>query len=170
MNISPRLMAYLKSWFGTSTEKQRNAGVEVTLSFAEFISLFEPRQIKSLEKAIQRNSIRDQQNENNKYAYVLTWKSYAACSTRVLSLETAIVCSRMKSAKLNLPKKGDKLRQSHRASLSKAKTGKRQTDDHRKAISDGSKGVRKAPWTEERKAARRALRQAQEAAKKEARA
>lgn len=165
-NITPRLMAYLKSWYGTSTQNQRNAGVVVELSFDEFLSLFEARQIASLEKAIERDRLRYQQNEKNKFAYVLTWKSYAACSTGILSINTAIVCSRMKSAKLCLPKKGDKLRGSHKANLSKAKTGVAQTEEHRKAISDGTKGVKKAPWSEERKAARSTQRQAHEAIKR----
>lgn len=166
MNISPRLKAYLKSWYGTSTQNKRNVGVEVTLTFDEFLSLFEKRQLLSLEKAIDANSIRYQQDVNNQYAYVLTWKSYAACSSNVFSKDTAIVCSRMKSAKINLPQKGDKLREKHRENISKGKTGKAQTEEHRAAISDGKKGQKIAGWSEERKAARRKLRQDQEAAKR----
>lgn len=157
MSISAQLMAYLKSWYETSTTKQRKAGVEVTLTFDEFLGLFDTRQIRSLQKAIEANRIRYQQDEKNQFAYVLTWRSYAARSTNVLSKETAIVCSRMKSSTINLPQQGDKLRPSHCQNISKSLTGKAKTEEHCHNISDGKKGQKIKGWSEERKAARRAL-------------
>ena len=156
MNISDQLMAYLKSWYATSTDNQRKAGVEVALTFEEFLALFEKRQFSSLQKAIDLNRLRYQQDEKNQYAYVLTWQSYAARSTNILSKDTAIVCSRMKSSTINLPQKGDKLRPSHCQSLSRSLTGKPKSEEHRKNISEGKKGRKISGWTEERKAARRA--------------
>ncbi len=166
MKISERLTSYLKSWYATSIHNKREAGVEVTLTYSEFLNLFEVRQLASLEKAIEENRIRYQQDENNKFAYVLTWQSYAACSTNVFSRDTALICSRMKSATINLPQKGDKLRDSHCQNLSRSLTGKRKSEEHRKNISEGKKGRKIRGWTEERKAIRSAQRQAQEAAKR----
>lgn len=154
-DISPRLTAYLKSWFATSTEKKVAAGIRVTLTFLEFIGLFELRQLLSLEKAIEANSIRYRQSDTNKYAYVLTWQSYAARCSGTFSRETAIICSRMKSRMINLPQKGDTFHAEHRAALSAALMDKPKTEEHCAAISAGKKGRPIAGWSEERKLARR---------------
>lgn len=156
LDISPRLLAYLASWHATSTKRKAAQGIQVDLSFDEFLVLIDKRQMKSLQRAIDSNRIRDQQNEKNPFAYVLTWKSYAACSSRVFNRDTACVCSRMKSARINLPQAGDKLRPEHAAAIGAKLRGKAKTPEHRKAISQGSRGTSKTPWTEERKAARRA--------------
>lgn len=83
-----------------------------------------------------------------------------------LNRDTACICSRMKSATINLPAKGDKLRPGHAANIGKALTGRPKSQDHRKALSEATKGVPKAAWSEERKAARREQRRAQEVAKR----
>jgi len=168
MDISSALMSYLKSWYTTSSNKQTKAGVSVTLTFEEFLALFEKRQLASLQTAIDTNRIRYQQDDKNQFAYVLTWRSYAARSTNVLSKDTAIVCSRMKSASLALPQKGDKLRPGHCMKVSKGLIGKAKSEEHAKHISEGKKGQKIAGWSEERKAARSALRKQQEAAKQAA--
>jgi len=165
-NISTQLMAYLKSWHPTTVRRKTGAGMIVNLTFDEFLSLFEKRQLSSLQKAIDADRIRYQQDEKSPYAYVATWKSYAACSSGIYNIETALICSRMKSSKINLPTAGDKLRPSHCASISKSLAGKGKTEEHCLAISDAKKGKKISGWTEERKAARRTLRQAQEAAKR----
>ena len=165
-NISTQLLAYLNSWYSTTVKSKANAGNTVNLTFDEFLSLFEKRQLASLQKSIDANRIRYQQDEKNQFAYVATWKSYAACSSGIYDINTALICSRMKSAQVNLPQAGDKLRPGHCANISKSLTGKAKSEDHCKNISEGKKGKEIVKWTEERKAARRELRQAQKAAKK----
>lgn len=155
MSISPRLHAYLTSWFHTSTGNKADAGVVVELTFDQFLSLFEKRQLASLETAIMRNRLRDQQGSENPLAYVLTWRSYVARSSNVYSVETAMVCSRRKSAKLGLPAKGDMLRPSHCENISTSLTGVAKTDEHCANISAGKRGQKIAGWSDERKAERR---------------
>ncbi|WP_152639779.1 hypothetical protein [Sphingobium bisphenolivorans] len=167
-NISHQLAAYLRSWYETTVKSKTAAGVTVNLTFDEFLALFEKRQLNSLQKAIDANSIRYLQDEHNPYAYVATWKSYAACSSGVYDVNTALICSRMKSAKINLPAAGDKLRPSHCANIRRSLTGVEKTEEHCQAISEAKKGKPIAGWSEERKTARRELRQAQEAAKRAA--
>lgn len=155
-SISPRLLAYLKSWFATSTGNKARSLVDVRLTFDEFLSLFETRQLASLQRAIDANRLRDQQSETNQMAYVLTWRSYAARSSNIFDRDTACVCSRMKSAKINLPQKGDTLRPEHRANIGRKLKGRPKTADHRAAISAGAKGTTKVKWSPERRAARSA--------------
>ena len=163
--LSGRLLAYLTSWHSNTVEKQIAAGNKANLSLSEFIGLFAKRQLASLQKAIDDNRLRYQQSAENPYAYVATWKSYAARSTGIYDVTTACICSRMKSAKINLPARGDELRASHRANIADALTGKAKTAEHREAIGQGCRGVKKEPWSAERKAARSALRCQQETAK-----
>ncbi|RYF22090.1 MAG: hypothetical protein EOO77_04800 [Oxalobacteraceae bacterium] len=134
----------------------------VDLPFDAFLTLFEKRQLKSLERAIMEGRLPTQQHDQNPYALVLSWRSYGACSSGHFNAQTACVCSRAKSAKINLPQKGDTLRPGHAANIAKALIGVPKTEDHRKAISEGCKGVSKAAWTPERRAARSALRTAQQ--------
>lgn len=164
--LSPRLLGYLTSWHGTSTRKQAASGKVVDLSFDAFLGLFEKRQLKSLERAIVEGRLPAQQHDQNPYALVLSWRSYSACSSGLFNAQTACVCSRTKSAKINLPQKGDKLRPGHAANIAKALIGVAKSDDHRKSISKGCEGVPKRKWTDEEKRARSLLRQAQEAAKR----
>jgi len=163
-NLSQRLTAYLQSWHTTATNKQIAAGVEVDLPFQDFVDLFAPEQLDSLQRAIDANRIRYQMRDTNPFAFVLTWKSYAACSTGKLSKDTATVCSRQKSAQINLPQAGDKLRDGHKQAISEALTGLTKSDEHKKAIGEANKGKAKEPWTDERKQARRAQLAAKKAA------
>lgn len=165
-HLSPALRAYLQSWYDTTAENKRADGVVVELTFPQFVGLFAKKQLASLQRSIDANRLRYLQGEKNAYAYVATWKSYAACSTNVWSVETATICSRSKSARINLPQAGDKLRPRHRQNISKSLTGLEKSDDHRTAISEATKGKPKAGWSDERRAARSAQRQAQEAEKR----
>lgn len=167
LEMSDRLLAYLTKWHATTVRKKTEAGNTVNLSLEEFIGLFQKRQLKSLQKAIDANRLRYLQAEKNQRAYVATWKSYAACSTRVYDKDTAFICSRMKSAKINIIKAGDEMRPEHRAGIAAKLTGKPKSDAHREKISAAKKGAKIAGWSEERKAARSAQRKAQEAAKRE---
>lgn len=155
LNISPRLLAYLQAWHSTSTQKQIDAGMDVDLPFQDFLNLFEVAQLNSLQRAIDANRIRYQMADTNDYAFVLTWKSYAACSTGKFNKDTATVCSRLKSAQINLPQAGDTLREDHKKAIAISLTGVPKTDDHRAAMSAAAKGNPKAAWSEERKEARR---------------
>ncbi len=159
--LSPRLLGYLTSWHATSTRKQAASGNVVDLSFDAFLGLFEKRQLKSLERAIVEGRLLAQQHDQNAYALVLSWRSYRACSSGRFNAQTACVCSRAKSAKINLPQKGDTLRPGHAANIARALKGVPKSDEHKKAISEGAKGVTKAKWSDERRADRRALRAAQ---------
>jgi hypothetical protein len=166
--ICPKLEGYLRSWHNTAITRKAAAGYAVDLPYEDFLGLFQKHQLVSLQKRIESNSIRYFMAETNSMAYVLTWVSYSACSSRVFDKTTATVCARWKSAQINLPAKGDELRPEHKASIGESLRGVAKTDDHKKAISEGCKGVSKAGWSAERKAARSALRQAQEAAKRAA--
>jgi len=155
LNISPNLLAYLKSWHQTSTGNKTAAGHTVDLPFQDFLDLFEPKQLKTLQDAIDANRIRYLQDKGNKYAFVLTWKSYAARSTGQFNKDTATICSRLKSKAINLPKAGDTLREDHKAAISAKLTGMAKSDEHRANMSEAAKGSKKAAWTPERKEARR---------------
>lgn len=163
---SPRLTAYLQSWFTTSTQEKRKSGVSVTLTFPEFLALFNARQLNSLQKSIDANRLRYTQSEDNELALVLTWRSYSARTSNVFSKDTATVCSRRKSKQISLPKKGETLRLSHCAAISASLTGRTLSDETKDKISASSKGQPKAAWSPARKAARSEQRKAQEAAKR----
>ena len=179
LEISPKLLAYLRSWHGTATTRKRQAGNTVDLSFQAFLLLFSSRQLASLQRAIDNNRIRYLQSDQNGMAYVLTWRSYAACSTGSFNSDTACVCSRWKSAQLNLPQPGDKLRPGHKAKISAALAGKPKSEEHAASISEALTGRTlgdehkanlrhpKRPWTEERKRAASERASAREAAKRE---
>jgi hypothetical protein len=162
-NLSEELAAYLTKWHATTVKKKLHAGCEVNLSLDEFVSLLEKRQLNSLQKAMDEERLEGQQNSRSPFAYVATWKSYAARSTNIYNAQTAVICSRMKSERINRPMPGDVLRPAHREKISHGLTGRELTPEHRQNISHGCKGVPKAAWTEQRKADRRA----QLAAKKE---
>lgn len=165
--LSDGLTAYLKSWHETTVASKTEAGHIVDLPFEDFIGLFKRSHFVSLQKAIDANRLRYMQDVGNAYALVATWRSYAACSSGIYNKHTATICSRTKSAKINLPQAGDKLRPSHCHNISASLIGKEKAPEHRKAISEGCRGVSKAAWSPERRAQRSAQRQAQEAAKKE---
>lgn len=169
MNISDNLMAYLRSWYETSTGKKREAGIEVTLTFDEFLSLINEKQMTSLQEHADNRKLRYLQKRDNKYSYVLTWKSYADCSTGVFSKDTAMVCSRQKSAAINLPQAGDPLRASHKANIARGLKGKEKSEEHREALSESLSGKPKKGWSPERKAARSEAMKKRHAEKKAAR-
>ncbi len=167
--LSSALRGYLSSWYDTTAENKRNQGVIVELTLEQFIGLFGTRQLRSLQKSIETNRLRYMQGIDNAFAYVATWKSYAACSSNVWSVDTALICSRSKSATVNLPQAGDKLRPGHCENISKGLKGRTLSDDHRRNISDGCKGVPKPKWSDEKRAKFKAVAAKREAAKRAAR-
>ena len=162
------LLGYLRSWHLTSTQKQRDAGHYVDLTFAEFLNLFATKQLRRLRIALMDGRIKHVQNKENERALVLTWRSYAARSSGEFTSETAYVCTRAKSLEVNRSQAGDTLRGEHKAAIKDSLTGLSKSDAHKAAISEATRGTTKQPWTDERKAARRELRQQQEAAKRTA--
>jgi hypothetical protein len=165
MTLSHRLRSYLESWHKTSTTRKRNQGIKVDLSFDAFTALFSQKQFETLENAIWHNRLVFLQNRANRLAFVLTWRSYAARSTNVFNSETAMICCREKSARINKAGAGDVLRPAHAAKIRKALTGKPKTAKHRNNISKGCKGKPKVQWTDDRKAERRALNEAKRSAR-----
>lgn len=149
--------AYLHRWYEESLRTKEAQGYTIDLSFEHFLALFSPKQLRSLEQSYVDGRIYHVQAAANPLAYVLTWKSYAACSTGLFNRNTACICSRQKSRQINMPNKGDVLRPSHRKKLSRKLTGVPKLQEHKDAISAASKGKPKAAWTPERKAERRAL-------------
>lgn len=160
MTISHQLRRYLEDWHRTSTTRKSEDGIQVDLSFGAFLALFSEKNLETLENAIWYKRLRYLQDKANPLALVVTWKSYAARSTNAFNSETAIVCARYISKRISLVQPGDALRVSHAANIGEALRGKPKTDDHRANISESCKGKPKALWTEERKAARRALNEA----------
>ncbi len=163
------LLGYLKSWHATSTQKQRDAGHYVDLTFIEFLNLFTTDHLQRLRIALMDGKITRTQNENNARALVLTWRNYAARSSGEFTSETAFVCTRAKSFEINRSQTGDKLRAGHVENIRESLTGLAKTDAHKAAISEASKGKSKAPWSEERRANARVKAAAREAAKRAAR-
>lgn len=166
MQITPELEEYLHKWYKTSTEAKRANGVTIDLSFGDFLSLLTEKRAASLQKAIEGNYLHRQMARDNPYAYVLTWQSYAARSSSVFNLNTATICTRMKSQMLAIPQKGDKLRDSHKANLSKRLTGRQLSTSHKRNISEARKAQPGRQWTPEQKAATSERAKAREAAKR----
>lgn len=164
--ISDSLLAYLTKWHATTVERKLADGNQVDLPFNDFLSLFEKRQLNSLQKAINEGRLQGLQDRDNDLAYVATWVSYAACSSGIYDKTTACICSRRKSLAINLPKPGDTLRPGHRRNISKGLTGVPKSDDHRANISEAKKGVKIGGWTDERRAKRKADLAAKKAALK----
>lgn len=160
------LLGYLKSWHATSTQKQRDAGHYVDLTFCEFLNLFDTDQLRYLRRALMDGKIRERQNEENPKALVLTWRSYAARSSCEFTRDTAFVCDRQTSFEVNRSQAGDTLRVEHVENIRDSLTGVPKSAAHRAAISEGCKGVKKAAWTPERKAMMSARRKAEQAAKR----
>lgn len=152
--LSPELKTYLRKWHATSTGNKAAQGNAVDLPFEAFCGLFTKRQLASLQKAIDGNFLTRMQSRDNAYALVLTWCSYAACSSGIFNSETARVCARFISKTLSKPQAGDKLRPGHVQKIAVSLTGVEKSPDHRKAISEGKKGVKIAGWSDERKLAR----------------
>jgi hypothetical protein len=154
-DLSDDLLAYLRAWHATTVSRKLAAGHRVDLPFAHFLDLFEERQLASLQSAVEEDRLNGLQDRDNPYAYVATWRSYAARSSGIYDKTTAFICSRMKSDAINKPKPGDVLREDHRAAISKTLTGMPKSDDHKAALSEALKGTTKQPWSAERKAERR---------------
>ena len=159
------LLGYLKSWYATSTQKQRDAGHYVDLTFCEFLNLFEAKQLRKLRIALMDGRIKHVQSAENEQALVLTWRSYAVRSSGEFTSETAYVCTRVRSLEVNRSQAGDTLRTEHKSAIKDSLTGLPKSDAHRAALSAATKGTTKQPWTEERKAARRAQLAARRAGK-----
>lgn len=157
MQLSPRLEAYLRSWFITSTDNKRAKGATVNLTWDQFLALFTTKQLRKLEADIDAKCIRYRQAADEPKALVLTWRSYAAVSSGVFNADTAIICTRQQSAMINRVLPGSKLRPAHAANIGARLKGKPKSDEHKQAISASCKGQPKAPWSRERKLARQAL-------------
>ena len=155
-HLSKRLSGYLKSWHRTSTNKKREQGLDVNLTFGEFVALFTPNQILRLEWEIAKNSLRVLQNATSEEALVLTWRNYSALKSKRFDRETAYICPRSLSENICQMKAGDIHTDEARQKMSAASKGKPKSEAHKAATSAACKGVKKQPWSEERKAARRA--------------
>jgi len=166
MQLSEPLRLYLEKWYSTSIAKKAEKGASVSLTFDQFLDLLGTNRAASLQRAMNENRLSGQMHEENPWAFVLTWRSYAARSSNVYDANTAIVCTRMESSRRKLPEKGDTLRPSHRAALSRKLTGRTLTQEHRDNISKGRAGQPGRQWTAEQKAAASERRRAAEAAKR----
>lgn len=167
-HLSKRLTGYLRSWYKTSTGRKAEQGTKVSLTFEQFASLFTPGQLMVLEYEIHNGTLRQLQNAKSKTALVLTWRSYKALKSNHFNVETAYVCSREASERVCHMVAGDSHTDEAKAKISEASKGKAKSEEHKEAISAACKGVSKAPWSEERKAARRAQIAARKAAQEEA--
>lgn len=154
MNINERTDAYLLAWYTTSVAKKSGKGAQIELTYEQFRQMLGRKRYNQIRDAIHRCYINTFMDENNPAAYVLTWRSYAACSTKIYNVQTATICTRAESKILNRARKGDVLRPEHVAKLSKALTGRTLTDEHRQNISDGKKGKPGRKWTPEQLAKR----------------
>lgn len=166
---SMSLQEYFVKWFTSAVTRMASKGVTIDITFLDFMTkVVTPRQYASLQKTMDAGWLNSRQATSNDRAYVITWKSYAARTSNVFNLETACFCTRAESEKRSKPAKGEALRPSHRANISKKLRGVPKTEEHAGAISEALTGRTlslehkqnlkkpKAPWTEERKAQRRA--------------
>jgi hypothetical protein len=164
------LTEYFEKWFNTAVKRKAAQGVSIEITFVEFMNqIVTPRQYESLQKTKDEGWLNTRQRHDNPLAYVITWKSYSARSSNVFSVETACFCTRTESKSRAKPKKGEKLSDTHKQNISKGLKDKPKSEEHKQSISDSLKGREfsqehksnlkkpKAPWSEERKAARSAL-------------
>ena len=158
------LTDYLEKWFATATARMTAKGVSVEISFVDFVNkVITPRQIASLQKTMDEGWLNARQARTSDLAYVITWKSYAARSTNVYSLDTAAFCTRSESKARAKASKGEKLRPSHCEKISAGLRDKPKAEGHCQNISEALAGRTlseehranlkkpKKPWTEERR-------------------
>lgn len=166
--ISEQLDTYLRGWFAKSRDYQLKEGRLFELTYEDFIELWGTRRLLTMEQHLSNGSVYNRMNAANLFGYVLTWKSYSAAQTGVMTKENAQVCIRSKSIADNKMKKGDKHKPSARAKISAAKQGKTHSASHKQNISASLTGVKKGPMSAEHKANLSAAMKASRAARKAA--
>ena len=150
--MTPELTAYMQSWFDKVAQKQTKRGITFALTFDEFLELWGTRRLATMQKHMEDGSIYARMSGNNPFAFVVTWKSYAAKQAGVMNSETAQVCTRSKSKADNGMRKGDKHSQAVKDRISASKQGKTHSESHRLALSQALIGKKRGPMTEEHKA------------------
>lgn len=165
-------------FYSRSAKYQSERGVQFTLTFDEYLSLFDSSVLNSMARSFQKGTI--EQRQSSDYALVLSWKSRQDKLSGVMNADTALICPRGVSIfnckylpdeerdekarkKMSDKKKGKARPESVKQKISETKTGQKYDDAHCKAISDGLKGKAK---TAESNANRAAAARAYWAAKK----
>lgn len=141
--MTPKLEKYLRGWLAKSEARQTQNGVTFNITFGDFEQLWGRARIKKLEGFMADASIHARMNSDNPYAYVLTWKSYAASKGGVMDLQTAQITTRMKSRIDCQMRKGDRHTATTRALISQKTRGVPKSADHRQSISESMKGKNK---------------------------
>lgn len=138
--LSPKLSSFLASWHTTSGNYQRRQGRVFALSFEDFIGLWSKKQIAKLEGWLANGSLYVRLNQDNPYAYVLSWTSYAESQSRVMHKGNACICVRMKSFETCSMGKGDIHTEAAKALISAAMIGVPKSEGHKAKIGKKMKG------------------------------
>lgn len=166
--MNHELNTYMRGWYDKVAQKQSKRGILFALTYEDFLELWGQRRLATMQKHLDDGTIYARMSGNNPFAFVVTWKSYAAKQSGVMNLETAQVCTRSKSKSDNGMRRGDKHSQEVKDRISASKLGKTHSEDHRKALSAALTGVKKGPMSAEHKAKIAASMKAARAASKAA--
>lgn len=150
--MTPALTAYMQGWYAKVAQKQTKRGIAFELTYDDFLALWGARRLATMQKHMDDGSIYARMSGGNPFAFVVTWKSYAAKQSGVMNIETAQVCTRSKSKADNGMRKGDKHSQEVKDRISASKQGKTHSESHRQALSKALTGVKKGPMSAEHKA------------------
>lgn len=139
--MTPQLSLFLQGWYEKAELRQSGKGRIIDLSYEDFLGLFSKRQLDTLEKHMADGSIYGRQNRENKYALVLSWKSFALSQAGVMHPEAMQICARWKSEADCRMGKGDKHSAKSKAKISKARTGTTHKPETKAKISSSMQGV-----------------------------
>lgn len=153
-------------FYSRSAKYQNSKGVTFTLTFDQYLDLFDTRLLNSMGRSFLKGTIEKRQQSD--YAFVLSWTSRQNKLAGVMNSETALICPRKVSIhnckylpgeerdakarkKMSDKKKGKARPEAVKQKISETKTGQTYDEAHCAAISAGLKGKAKSPESNERR-------------------
>lgn len=164
--MSETFLNYMNERLARTRAYQMSRGKRFDLSIDEYLALHSCRQLSTLEQHFEAGTLG--QFLRCKWGYVLTWRSKAAFDEGLLCAETALITTREESRRRTFLKKGARHSEAARAKIGASRRTKKQSSDHIEKRAAQQRGVKRGPMTEEHKAAIRAGRARQLAAKRAA--
>lgn len=162
--LAQTFLGYMAERLARSKNYQLTRGKRFDLSLDEYLSLHSHRQLDTLERHFDAGTL--PRFLRCKWGYVLTWRTKEDFEEGLLCAEAAVVVTREESRRRTYLKKGSRQSEGARKLIAESKRGKRQTREHVEKRSAQQRGVKRGPMTEEHKAAIRAGRARQLAAKR----
>lgn len=162
--MSETFLNYMKERLIRSRAYQLSRGKRFDLSIDEYLALHSPRQLGRLQEYFDAGTL--SQFLRCKWGYVLTWRSKAAFEEGLLCADTALITTREESRRRTYLKRGARQSEVARAKIGASRRRKKQTSEHVEKRAARQRGVKRGPMTEEHKAAIRAGRARQLAAKR----